>query len=529
VVNHVMAASGSAVRYDPRSYKDMGLEVAPMKNVTRILADKLDKRSFVVMDAEWTRRMVDAEMTAAAARRSEAFVKLQESELALVKMAQDAERSKAANLKLPKEKRLSPLRQMSRAASQASLQSIARMRRNRLATAFLDESLETALTHVAAATSPEAVQKRIHKGSSAPDPGDLAVLHTAAIEELARHRGEANIRAKTMRNSERRAEEEWRRGPGTPACKYEDGPSRPGLLVGPADAAAQAETASETQPARQAHQSRARVPLAERRPIPGMPYIPGMPGYRGLITPGVGATTNRSGPFAQISKSMDAFIQPFRDMGVTGQEFAEAMKAMMSELTDGRHQAHQDAADATERASASQQAASTPLPAARASVNCTSSHANASVSCNDVQDHSSANEGAGQPAPFQVGAVTRSNSTIPGQAGQTSAFPTQTFPPPPPSVQDTVVGRLPRPAAVRREHEPASASSSKQPVPLSTQPEIVAAAVPATLALSAPVAGDAASEAEIAAELSAAEKKAEAARRRRQALLARSRQSGPER
>lgn len=79
VVNDVMREAGRPVRYDSRSYRDMGLDVAPMRNVRRMLADKLDKRSFVAMDADWTRRMIDAEMEAAAARRDLSFTRLAEA------------------------------------------------------------------------------------------------------------------------------------------------------------------------------------------------------------------------------------------------------------------------------------------------------------------------------------------------------------------------------------------------------------------------------------------------------------------
>ena len=268
VVNQVMAKSGTEVRYDPRSYKDMGLDVEPMKNVTRILADKLDKKSFVVMDADWTRRMVDAEMTAAGARRSAAFVKLQESELELARLARQAEKDKAANLKLPKERRLSPLRQMTKAASQTALQGMARMRRNRLAVTFLDESIGAALGHVVAATSPEAVGKRAHGTGTAPNREDLAALHAAALEELAEHGGGSRLRAQSMQQREKQAEKEWREGPPRTDGLQPQDASRP------MQASAQGTPMQDAASERQAQPSSQMAPTEDRRQVPGVPIYP---------------------------------------------------------------------------------------------------------------------------------------------------------------------------------------------------------------------------------------------------------------
>ncbi len=152
VVNTVMEASASPVRYDPRSYEAMGVDTEPMRNVARVLADKLDKRQFVVMDAEWTRRTIDAEMQAAAARRDATFAALQKADQRLRGIAQDARRSKAANAKLPPNLRLSPGRVLAQKAQDLVMSRMLSVRRNRLATRFVDEATLTALRHIAAAS-----------------------------------------------------------------------------------------------------------------------------------------------------------------------------------------------------------------------------------------------------------------------------------------------------------------------------------------------------------------------------------------
>jgi len=154
VVNEVMEASGNTVRYDARSYKDMGLQIAPMRNVSRILADKLDKRTFVVMDAEWTRKMIDAEIQAAASRRDATFIKLQEAELQMQDAARNAQSALRANARLPKHLRLTPGRALGREAATAVMAKILAVRRDRLATRFVDEATSSALRQVAEATSP---------------------------------------------------------------------------------------------------------------------------------------------------------------------------------------------------------------------------------------------------------------------------------------------------------------------------------------------------------------------------------------
>ena len=214
VVNSVMSESKSGVRYDPRSYRDMGLDVAPMRNVARVLADKLGRRSFVVMDAEWTRKMIHAEMMAAAARRTAAFVDLQEAESELHEAAKKSEREAMARRgKAPF------VGKLAQAAADVAFQAILKVKRDKLAAQFVSESTEATLEHIAKATSPDEVMKRVYDPVLVPDADAVAELHAASQEELQDHR---ELRRQSIRSwhiKEKRLTQAWQqlvRGPGEP-------------------------------------------------------------------------------------------------------------------------------------------------------------------------------------------------------------------------------------------------------------------------------------------------------------------------
>ena len=82
-VNEVMARIDPDVRFDPRSYKDMGVGVDPMESVYRISQNRLDEGRLVVQDVAWTKRMVAQKMREAALRRDHEMVRLQETTRAL--------------------------------------------------------------------------------------------------------------------------------------------------------------------------------------------------------------------------------------------------------------------------------------------------------------------------------------------------------------------------------------------------------------------------------------------------------------
>ncbi len=194
VTNDVMSRAGKGALYDPRSYKDMGLEASPMRNVTRIIADKTKSRSFVVMDAEWTRKMIDEEVKDAAMRRDATFQALVRTETLLQESGRSAAQVAKVNARLPRHLRLGPSAILGTEIARRITTKVLENERERLSQRFVSQATERALRHVIEATSPAPRGKKgakVHDPSQAPDPADLAELHQAATEELMIHRRES--------------------------------------------------------------------------------------------------------------------------------------------------------------------------------------------------------------------------------------------------------------------------------------------------------------------------------------------------
>ena len=312
VVNDVMSQSKSAVRYDPRSYRDMGLDVAPMRNVARVLAEKLGKRSFVVMDADWTRKMIDAEMQAAAARRSTAFVQLQEAESELHEAAKASEREATAR------RGKSPfVGKLAKAASDAAFEAVLKVRRDRLAARFVSESTAATLEHIAKATSPAEVLKRAHDPASAPDTTAIAELHAAAQEELAEHRSRGRETTKAYQVKERKLTQAWQQLFHRPLL-----PSRPQPAAAPRPSV-QGQSVPTAQIA---------APLGQgQTPAAGQASPGPAPAERGQRTK-AGYIPPSGGRYAAVRAGMQAMVDTLLNLGLSGAEFAEASKTMVADL-----------------------------------------------------------------------------------------------------------------------------------------------------------------------------------------------------
>jgi hypothetical protein len=196
ITNEEMERGGKNVRYDPRSYKDMGLDVAPMKHVNRILADKTKSRQFVVMDAEWTRKMIDEEIRNAAIRRDATFRDLVLTEQRLAGTARGAAHIAKTNDRLPPHLRMGPGRLVGTQLGSMVIARLLRIERERLATKFVDEATERTLKHIVEATTMaprNQARGRIHDPTNAPDPEDLRILNEAAREELAEHQRQTRL------------------------------------------------------------------------------------------------------------------------------------------------------------------------------------------------------------------------------------------------------------------------------------------------------------------------------------------------
>lgn len=96
IVNAVMAKAGNPVRYDERSYKNMGIDVEPMKSVKKMIEDKVRSGERLRLDTGLTKRILEAELNRVTRERAADF-----AEVAKVKRA--AQASLASLLALEKE------------------------------------------------------------------------------------------------------------------------------------------------------------------------------------------------------------------------------------------------------------------------------------------------------------------------------------------------------------------------------------------------------------------------------------------
>lgn len=190
IVNRVMTEDQSDVRYDPRSYKDMGLTVAPMKNIRRIIADKSKSAKFAVMDSEWTRRMINQEIAAAAERRDASWAKIQDVEHVIRGATEGYSGIQKHKNRLPQSIRLSGHEVFSAEKSRLVMMEGRKIERAKLVRRLTNEAILSALTSIIRATDTKrAPGSRKPMKSLDPDISieDLDRLHAAARYELALH------------------------------------------------------------------------------------------------------------------------------------------------------------------------------------------------------------------------------------------------------------------------------------------------------------------------------------------------------
>ena len=78
---------GDPVRYDPRSYQDMGVDVVPMRSIDRIVSDKLRRGKLTILDNDYTKKMITRALQEAAAQRDAVLVDLHRLEQHLKALA----------------------------------------------------------------------------------------------------------------------------------------------------------------------------------------------------------------------------------------------------------------------------------------------------------------------------------------------------------------------------------------------------------------------------------------------------------
>ena len=218
VVNQVMKKHGCPIRYDPRSYKDMGLDIEPQKHVSRVIADKLKSNDFVVMDAEWTRAMIEREMQIAAIDRDKTYRKLKKVEKSLLDLGKEVKNVQGVNKKLPKSMQLSPFSRLTTKAAQGITKRLLSAERDRLAQRFVDENTRRTLQHIIDATAPVSVHRdgKARKArpnlppGMTPDVEAMTQLHVAAVEEMRLHKLQSASAATRAANRVAGILKEWR-------------------------------------------------------------------------------------------------------------------------------------------------------------------------------------------------------------------------------------------------------------------------------------------------------------------------------
>jgi len=213
IVNRVMTEDQSDVRYDPRSYKDMGLDVAPMKNIRRIIADKSRSAKFAVMDAEWTRRLINQEIEAAAERRDVSWAKNQDVEHAVRGATEGYHSIQKHKNRLPQSIRLSEHEVFSAEKSRLAMIEGRKIERDKLARRLRNEATLRALTSIIKATdTKKAPGSRKPMKSLDPDISieDLDRLHAAAQYELALHRAKMKEDERKEKRRDRSFSARWR-------------------------------------------------------------------------------------------------------------------------------------------------------------------------------------------------------------------------------------------------------------------------------------------------------------------------------
>ena len=361
--NQVLEKAGCPIRYDARSYKDMGLDIEPLTHIDRILADRSKTHDFVVMDPEWTRRMIEQEMRAAAVERDKTYVELKKVEKRLAEVSRSITRLTDANAKLPKKMRLSPLSRMTVTTAKMITRRMLVIEQARIEQRFADEATARTIQHVIDATAPtsghrggEERRAKPMDGANAPDALAMAHLHKAAIEELRLHRIATAGRLRSLGLQAAAVYEQWR--------AEADPPLQAGAPPQEARAQPMPGTAPHPLPP-QAEPARA-TPAMHPQPTPKaanpsrMPS-PAMSPTETVIAMNPNASERLRQEIANTMARMQASTQALLQATNGPEELAEAVKAMIAHIPPAARETSVQPAKRTEQATAVGRAETQPI------------------------------------------------------------------------------------------------------------------------------------------------------------------------
>ena len=184
----VKDATGSPVRYDARSYKDMGVDAVPMKAINRIVADKMKDGKATVLDADYTKRSTAAELRDAAAKRDKDVMSLIALDDAL-RASAATRRPQDRNEGLPRDMRISAFAMVTGPMIRTAGRRLMQARYEALQVDVMERATVASLQKIVAATSPKAVAaaRRVKdpaRLAAAPSVDAAKMLHEAALEEI---------------------------------------------------------------------------------------------------------------------------------------------------------------------------------------------------------------------------------------------------------------------------------------------------------------------------------------------------------
>ena len=213
VVNAAMIGSGSPVRYDPRSYEDMGLERPNAATVVDAAAEALEQRSFKHIDAEWVRSLAGADLERSAEQASASLYKAKMRDTFILATARVAHLADPSCM-LPRRFRQRKVSGPPGERALDALHCVLEGRHKRLVEDLVDAAIVRALHSVVKATVPDscsatAPTMATDTPSDRPSDIDIAALHQAAIQELADIKKSRHLRRIRQRMFEVRHLRAW--------------------------------------------------------------------------------------------------------------------------------------------------------------------------------------------------------------------------------------------------------------------------------------------------------------------------------
>jgi hypothetical protein len=194
IVNAAMKKHDPTVKFDPRSYRDMGVNAIPLTSIDRILGDRLKARTVAVLDPVWTQRLITAEIACAVEERDKDAVALLKLDRRLTEIQNAYPDIKAVNKILPKQLRLTRIHQFTKSRLNKLLERQLQSQKRSLEDKLVARSARIVCETILEATEPKKFVKlapnsvRTPKNREAkidlPDLDSLTLLHEAAREEL---------------------------------------------------------------------------------------------------------------------------------------------------------------------------------------------------------------------------------------------------------------------------------------------------------------------------------------------------------